>query len=139
MGTKSPEALRHLGFLLWHLFRMHNMVAEMGFFIALPSRISASVGDCGNSHHDRLRVIASRQSPSCVVLCAMHSLASKLALWATPVAKTPHRGVFAALTQRAMPVGINREHKAQSPPPQPTQKGHRMVSFALCYIDKTDA
>ena len=28
---KSPEALRHLGFLGWHLLRMHNMVAEMGF------------------------------------------------------------------------------------------------------------
>ena len=28
------------------------------------------------------------QSPSCVVLCAQHSFASKLALWATPFAKT---------------------------------------------------
>ena len=28
---KSPEALRHLGFLGWHPLRMHNMVAEMGF------------------------------------------------------------------------------------------------------------
>ena len=25
MDTKIPEALWHLGFLLWHLFRMHNM------------------------------------------------------------------------------------------------------------------
>ena len=28
---KSPEALRHLGFLGWHPLRMHNMVAEVGF------------------------------------------------------------------------------------------------------------
>ena len=28
---KSPEALRHLGFLGWHPLRMHNMVAEAGF------------------------------------------------------------------------------------------------------------
>ena len=28
---KSPEALWHLGFLGWHLFRMHNMVAGVGF------------------------------------------------------------------------------------------------------------
>ena len=28
---KIPEALWHLGFLLWHLFRMHNMVAGVGF------------------------------------------------------------------------------------------------------------
>ena len=28
---KSPEALRHLGFLRWHPNWMHNMVAEMGF------------------------------------------------------------------------------------------------------------
>ena len=28
---KSPEALRHLGFLGWHPLRMHNMVAGVGF------------------------------------------------------------------------------------------------------------
>ena len=31
MGKKSPDALWHLVFWGWHLFRMHNMVAEMGF------------------------------------------------------------------------------------------------------------
>ncbi len=32
---KAPEALRHLGFWGWHPLRMHNLVAEVGFFIAL--------------------------------------------------------------------------------------------------------
>ena len=32
---KSPEALLHLGFLGWHPNWMHNIVAGMGFFIAL--------------------------------------------------------------------------------------------------------
>ena len=40
---KSPEALRHLGFLGWHPLRMHNMGAEAGFFIALQSRIVANL------------------------------------------------------------------------------------------------
>ena len=66
------------------------LVAEVGFFIAL--------------------------SPSCVVLCATHSLASKLALCATPFAKTPHRGVFAALThslrRRFAAVGAREWFKA---------------------------
>ena len=105
-SEENKKKSRASGFSFW--------LAVCGIFHC-PGRISASVGDCGNSHHDCLWVIASRQSPSCVVLCAMHSLASKLALWATPFAKTPHRGVFAALTQRAMPVGINRggiKHRA---------------------------
>ena len=34
---KIPEALRHLGFLLWHLFRMHNMVADVGLMCPLEN------------------------------------------------------------------------------------------------------
>ena len=46
---------------------------------------------------------ATRRSSSCVVLCARHSLTSKLALWRTPLAKTCHRHLFAALTQQGEP------------------------------------
>ena len=35
---KIPDALWYLGFLLWHLFRMHNMVAEVGF--ERPTRVA---------------------------------------------------------------------------------------------------
>ncbi len=48
-----------------------------------------------------LRVIASRRSPSCVVLFSMHSIAPKLALGATSLEKTCHRHLFSSLTQRA--------------------------------------
>ena len=43
---------------------------------------------------------ASRPSPSCVVLFTRHSRIPKLALWATPLAKTCHRHFFASLTQQ---------------------------------------
>ena len=46
------------------------------------------------------------RSPSCVLLFARRSLAPKLALGATPLAKTIHRIVFASLTQRATLVGL---------------------------------
>ena len=52
---------------------MHNMVAEVGFFIALHQII--------------------------VEMCTKHSFASKLALWATPLTKTTVQVVFVSLTQ----------------------------------------
>ena len=39
MGTKNPRSLATSGFFGVNLFWMHNMVAGVGFFIALPSRI----------------------------------------------------------------------------------------------------
>ena len=123
--AEKQKSLEIQGFSRLYLFYSPFLVAEVGFFIALQSRISASVGYRGYSHHDRLQVIASRRSPSCVVLCAMHSLASKLALWATPFAKTPHRGVFAALTQRATLVGITRRAERASHTPKAKKKTTR--------------
>ena len=59
---KIPEALRHLGFLLWHLFRIHNMVAQVGFLplaaLAFPRRIVVC---------RRLRLLGSAYSLLCGV------------------------------------------------------------------------
>ena len=43
------------------------------------------------------------------------ALRSVLALWATPLAKTVHRTVFAALTQRASLVGLITQRKKELP------------------------
>ena len=44
------------------------------------------------------------------------ALRSVLALWATPLAKTVHRTVFAALTQRAPLVGLITQRKKEELP-----------------------
>ena len=79
---KSPEALRHLGFLGWHPLRMHNMVAGMGFEphdlrvmsptsyqAALPRDIQLRLG-VSPPHFITLRVIASRRRRRIVVFFA---------------------------------------------------------------------
>lgn len=38
---KIPEALRHLGFLLWHLFRMHNMCCTANLDAAVEKSIKS--------------------------------------------------------------------------------------------------
>ena len=47
------------------------------------------------------------------------ALRSVLALWATPLAKTVHRTVFAALTQRAPLVGLITQRKKEELPDIP--------------------
>ena len=47
---KPPEALRRLGFRDLHLFRSHNVVAGVGFFIARPSQVSFGLFAIWRSH-----------------------------------------------------------------------------------------
>ena len=62
---KSPEALRHLGFLGWHPLRMHNMVAEAGFephdlrVMSPTSYQAAPLRDIGAGNGNRTRTILS--------------------------------------------------------------------------------
>ncbi len=81
------------------------------------------------------------QSPSRVVLFAKHSFAPKLALGATPLAKTLHRSLFASLTQRATLVGlITRNPKGTSlVSAEQKNKAVRLDCLVLlCYLDRMD-
>ena len=54
-------------------------------------------------------------------------------------AKTLHRSLFACLPTPSAACGCRRSRNGAKPAPQPTQKGHPSVSFALCCTALIDA
>ncbi len=89
------------------------MVAEAGFEIGFLE-VSAYIS----------------RSPSCVVLRAQHSFASKLALWATPLEKTVINCFFCANpTSHARRTHNPKARKAQALRPKPKKKHPQGVLF----------